>query len=281
MKLSNNSCSTIDITSSYLDDVLLNPGNYEKIEIKATVNCCDTEYLDTITVTGSTTSIIWSAHFPVNLTLTIKKVTLRNVTTGQLILITLTPVVITSLISFNSVVTQINSYITTHYGGSFTLTQSSSQGDDYSFGLYGFKTSFVPVFVDYTLDGIAATSSFSSANSLKGSYITGTGISIVPDFFDLEAFTDAVYSIEVSTFKPSGSRVKESNCLFLDCKTSCVLTEALKDFTDDVKLQALMMHYGLTVGTNCACECNMLCDLYTQLHSLLYPTETTDSCGCN
>lgn len=40
MTLSNNNCETIEVTSTILDDVIANPGDYLRVEVESTVNCC-------------------------------------------------------------------------------------------------------------------------------------------------------------------------------------------------------------------------------------------------
>ena len=101
---------------------------------------------------------------------------------------------------------------------------------------------------------------------------------INPSLFGGEIL-DGVYTIEISLYEPNGSLFGDTGCIFVDCETKCKVYELIKTLTnDEEKTQILMKHYSLTVGSNCSCDCEDLCNIYKSLLSDLGDIDY--DCGC-
>lgn len=283
MILSNNNCSLIDATSVYIDDVINNLADYSKIVIEARTNCCETVYTETITSPSPLVNTEWNIDLPIGISpILIKEVRFRNINTGRIFTLpSFTPVTLSTVTDLFSLSTTINNFFASQYSAAITVTSTQIQNaNTFSYALTLGNPDFIPVSIVYEIDGIEATTAFRSTMA-DTVYLTGTGISITPLLFGLDSFIDGVYSVKITMYKNSGSRVTTSNCIFVDCVTNCDLSDILPTLSESGKIEALMMHYGLSVGTNCACDCEMLCDLYKQLYKVIHNTEINNNCGCN
>lgn len=109
-------------------------------------------------------------------------------------------------------------------------------------------------------------------------YLEGNTFILNSEFFEDE-LVDSIYTIEITLYEDNGSSYGDTGCLFVDCTTKCRVYEKIKEMTDDQeKTQLLMEHYSLTVGSNCSCDCDNLCEIYNSLMSKLEGIES--DCGC-
>lgn len=115
----------------------------------------------------------------------------------------------------------------------------------------------------------------------------GGGLKIYPLFFGLTEFTEGIYKFSLKRFKEGGQTVMESNCLFLDidmkCKVASFLDCLLKEQSQTEKPGTIihLLHYGLVNGSNCGCDCDEMCRIYSELVKLTQHInlQSTD-CGC-
>ena len=101
--------------------------------------------------------------------------------------------------------------------------------------------------------------------------VLGTGTTVFPD---------GVYKVVVTQIEDGGAPITtESNCFFMDCSTSCEVAKYVKNLLKTpADVEAHLLHFGLVNGSNCNCNCDELCSLYSKLYNILNNTET---CLCN
>jgi len=117
-------------------------------------------------------------------------------------------------------------------------------------------------------------------------------IYVKPEFFNgATEFVDGIYKFSIKWIKEGGEGyIYEENCAFIDMTTKCrvagLLDSALKE-TEDVNLEkmgstAIMLHYGLVNGSNCACNCDGLCEAFKGLINILDTADPNliNDCGC-
>lgn len=122
----------------------------------------------------------------------------------------------------------------------------------------------------------------------KGAYLAGNSVFLDANFFDLETFTDGIYKIETVALYENGSHTVESNCVFVDILTKCMVASWLNDLLQEsskkdnepVATMIHLLHYALVIGSNCGCNCDSLCQAYKELTCLLNGSKTTSDCGC-
>jgi len=282
------------VTSDNLTDVINNPSEYLQIDIKLQHNCCPEIYEDTLVITSEK---IWNVDIlkPSDTRhANVKAVYLKNFDNGEVFKIGFEEnfVSILSCASFDEVTAIINDYIIANFPpileeGEEPPTEPPVTGtcddttkeDSFIYSLSGFPENIVPIFLDYEFDGVPMMQPFYFAYSGKNSVLTNTALSLNPEIMDLMKFPDGVYKVKVIIYKVSGTQIIESQCFFLDCHTKCQVFEVLPALTDDEKVEILMAHYGLTMGSNCACSCEELCVLYYRLLTWLDPTKENCNCG--
>lgn len=148
---------------------------------------------------------------------------------------------------------------------------------------------FIPTTVTYgaTLDPDILTVTFITALN-KEVYLAGNSVFLNSKFFELDSFTDGVYKVQVVALYLDGSKTTESNCIFVDILTKCMvaswlndlLAESSKKDSEPVATMIHLLHYALVTGSNCGCNCDSLCQAYKELVCLLNGSKTTSDCGC-
>lgn len=110
---------------------------------------------------------------------------------------------------------------------------------------------------------------------------------INPAFFGISNIVDGIYSVQIRLYTSTGY-VKLFNCQFIDITYRCKLAAYLKelineyenpDITEDIATMAHILHYALTNGSGCGCNCEELCSLFEELTEILSNITNTD-CGC-
>jgi hypothetical protein len=116
--------------------------------------------------------------------------------------------------------------------------------------------------------------------------ISGTTITLEPGILGtgITKFPDGVYKVVITVTKDAdGDGVDEvtteSNCFFMDCSTSCEVAKYIKNLLKTpADVEAHLLHFGLVNGSNCNCNCDEMCSLYTKLYNIL---NNTEACLCN
>lgn len=142
-----------------------------------------------------------------------------------------------------------------------------------------------PIVKEYnTTDILLDTSNF---------YIVGGVLYIRPQLFGTILFEDGVYKIEIRFKKPAG-HIIITNCIFVDisfkCKVATLLKALLEESGNTNRTKGIektstaihLLHYSLTNGSNCGCNCFELCAVFNELCILLsgIDLQITNDCGC-
>lgn len=127
---------------------------------------------------------------------------------------------------------------------------------------------------------------FNFAEVDSGIFFNGDSLYINPSFFDLGAYKNGIYSIEVTILKENNSYSIDKNCFFMDIDLKCKVAETLKNITDvstTTSTNLHLMHYALVNGSNCACSCEDLCKLYKEFVTMLSKADPKiqEDCDCN
>lgn len=115
--------------------------------------------------------------------------------------------------------------------------------------------------------------------------------SIEPIKFGLPSITDGIFSFEVKLNKSnSAGYILFNNCIFIDinykCKVATVLkyllTEIQDEYKEKVATNILLLHYAISNGSNCGCNCIDLCKAFAELTNLIsiVNTKILEDCGC-
>lgn len=117
-----------------------------------------------------------------------------------------------------------------------------------------------------------------------------TSITIWPAFFGLTEFTDGIYKFEVKIYEIGQGTTLESNCIFIDITFKCKVAALLKNIITENKTKsgeklsttAHILHYALFNGSNCGCNCEEMCQVFTYLNDLLsnLDPQIFVDCGC-
>lgn len=278
-------CSSILANSDVIQEFLQNLCLFEKVDIEVNMNCCGTTHTESINIPqipGCTVNE-WHVNVPKGqTTVTLENMKFRNLLTGSVFMV---PGNSTPIVTGPDLVTFVNTVVDTFFHNNFgsplgTVFALVGVGSvNYDLTIYGLPTNFAAVSTALVVDGIDYEAPFTYWVSAKNTLFTAGGILLQPDIIGADAFPDGVYKIKVTLWRPSGSRVAQQNCLFFDCNTACKVSADLDTATPEEQTELLMLHYGLTKGSNCACDCETLCKMYQRLHTLLTNTEISD-CGC-
>jgi len=296
MILQSHQSKNILATSDNLTDVINNPSEYLQVDIKLQHNCCPEIYEDSLVITPTK---IWNVDVlkPSDTRhANIKGVYLKNFDNGEVFSIGFEEnfVSILTCADFDAVTAIINDYIANNFPspepepepeplegeetGVTSTCDDTTKEDSFIYGITGLPENIVPIYLDYEFDGVPMMQPFYFVYSGKNSVLTNTALVLHPEIMNLMKFPDGVYKVKVIIIKDSGTQIIESQCFFLDCHTKCDVFEVLPALPDDDKVEILMTHYGLTVGSNCACSCDELCILYYRLLTWLEPTK--ENCNC-
>jgi len=117
---------------------------------------------------------------------------------------------------------------------------------------------------------------------IEGMFFNSNFMYIDPSFFSLDNFIDGVYSFTLTFNTENNTIITESNCFFFDCETKCKVSTKLEELLNCNKTATniFLLHYTLTEGGNCGCNCEELCTIFNKLCSELGVDESCTNCGC-
>ena len=130
------------------------------------------------------------------------------------------------------------------------------------------------------------SSSGSESSEAGNEYVTIVNNTLVIDhslFASLkeDSMADGIYTVTVKFTLESGEYYSNTNCLFVDNVSACLLVTYMADNLGTEKSTSLaMIHYALTEGANCECTCSNMCTLFEYLWNNISTTNTTINCGC-
>jgi hypothetical protein len=140
---------------------------------------------------------------------------------------------------------------------------------------YGVSTPYTEILAGY-------------GNTTGNLILSSEEIIVKSSFFGKTAIEDGIYKFAVKYTKVNNAGfITETNCTFIDvtikCKVASLLNK-LKEEADskeeDSSTLAHVLHYALTNGSNCNCNCDELVTIYTELNKLLINTTVEDCSGC-
>lgn len=130
---------------------------------------------------------------------------------------------------------------------------------------------------EYTIDDSSDTE-----NKFYISLAAG-GILVTPGMFGISAIVDSIYTIQVKLAKED-EFILIQNCSFIDVDYKCDLAAYGKTILeqDSISTNAHILHYALTNGSNCGCNCEGLCLIFAELKKILENSDlvVNNTCGC-
>jgi hypothetical protein len=108
-------------------------------------------------------------------------------------------------------------------------------------------------------------------------------IFVKPSMFNLTTLVDGIYGLNLRLILPAGGSDNDSTCAFIDVTYRCLLSNYLDGLiaAEDTSSISYLLHYALTIGSNCGCNCDELCEVFAALTEILKDTTTqTNDCGC-
>jgi hypothetical protein len=116
--------------------------------------------------------------------------------------------------------------------------------------------------------------------------VLADSIQVKPGFFASTPLKDGVYHFDVKAFKNDNTYTYEENCSFIDITYKCKVAATIKTLLDKsedglVASNVHVLHYALTNGSNCGCNCTEMCNIFRELTKLIIPVKLQNqSCGC-
>lgn len=291
--LTNLDCRYIEITSDTVSDFITNipsiPPAYTNVKITGKLNCCDEVSEAEITSENISTSQ-WTLDFPTTPTLNIDELIFENYISGERFSIlpsTTNP--ISDYLCSTGTVTSLFPIIQTWFTNNFATTVT--QGYTYDganntcqYTIEDLPTSIRPVKIVVSRDGVTDDVFFNYV-PVSNIFVSGSAFVIPPSFFGFNNesnLPDGIYEFEITFTTDTGDLIIESTCFFLDCNIKCEVSKRLKELLNCNKsgTNIFLMHYTLTEGSNCGCNCTELCEIYKRLCTSLGDDETCTNCGC-
>lgn len=279
-------CSYIEIKSEVLSDFISNPDNYTNFVISGSLNCCSNETTTIELEQEQFDTFQWSADFPTNLLSNLRGIFFENVFTGVTfnVLSATYPVGVFSCSSgdITDLFPIVQSWFTANLG--VTITQSytyNSTTGECTYIISGLPQSIRPINIQVRTSGIDVYNDFTYA-PVQNMFFAGNALMIEPSFFTMLNFQDGVYSFDITYTTSDNNIIQEKNCFFLDCNTACTVSTKLQELekVKDEKnaTNIFLLHYTLTEGSNCGCNCDELCEIFTKLCKTL--NSSSCLCGC-
>ena len=284
MTISNINCNYIGIESEEISNFLTNPANYTSVEIKGKLNCCDEEFtslLDETTISERN----WTLAFP-NGEGTITELVVENYVSGEQFNILNSTYDLTDYVCSTGTVSNFFPIVQQWFTDNFNTTVTQSYNYDVTtlecdYLIEDLPPSIRPVKIVIDRNGLQEEVFFSYVASTNF-YIAGSQFVIEPSFFGLQEFVDGVYGFELVFNTTLGATVVESSCFFYDCETKCKVSKKLEDLLKCNKsaTNIFLLHYTLTEGNNCGCNCEEMCEIFIKLCEKLGDDKTCTACGC-
>jgi hypothetical protein len=279
-------CSYIEIKSETLSDFISNSNNYTNFVVSGTLNCCTSE-TNTVTITeDDILNTEWKLQFPTDSSLVITGLYFQNIYTNQQWNIFSTQYDLVDYMCSTGDITDlfviIQNWFTANLGVTITQSYTYDAGTNTcTYEISDLPDGIAPVYLSLE-NSIAIPSQvyfqYFPVNSLL---FTGTSMLVSPSFFSLLNYVDGVYSFTLTYTTESGDIITETNCFFLDCVTACNVSTKLQSLMtqDKTATNFFLLHYTLTEGSNCGCNCTELCEIFTKLCNELNSSDTCN-CGC-
>ena len=278
-------CNYIEIKSESLSDFISNPNNYTKFTLTGKLNCCDSEEVTATIEENDLGDNVWQLQFPTNGSADITGLFFENIYTGQqfnaLSSILSVGDYMCSTGDITALFTLIQDWFTLNFGITVTQNYTYDAGTNTcTYTIIDLPVNIRPVKLVTELSGVSNDVYFTYF-PIEGVFFTGTSLLVTPSFFNLTEFVDGIYSFTL-TYYSDESIITETTCFFFDCKTACQVSTKLEQLFSKEKTATniFLLHYTLTEGSNCGCNCAELCEIFTKLCAELGDL-TCSSCNCN
>lgn len=279
-------CQFIEIKSDTISDFILNPSNYTSFTITAKLNCCGDEEI-TETITGlEIGSNVFTLQFPVAPTTTLDSIVFENIFTHQQFLLPLGSIEVADYMCSTGDITLlfpiIDAWFVTNFGGSVTQDYTyNAITNTCVYTITDLPLNITPVNM-VTYVGGNQQDIYFGYFPIEGMFFNSNVMYISPLFFNMTTFVDGIYSFTFRFVNKLNNIVTESNCFFFDCETKCKVSTKLNELLDCNKTATniFLLHYTLTEGSNCGCNCEELCTIFNKLCSELGINQTCVTCGC-
>jgi hypothetical protein len=279
-------CQFIEIKSDTISDFILNPSNYTSFTISAKINCCSEGEVSQTITRSEIGSNVFTLQFPVNPTTIIDSIVFENIFTHQQFTLPIGSAEVADYMCSTGDITLlfpiIDAWFVTNFGSSVT------QGYIYDaitntcvYTITDLPENITPVnMVTYVVGN--QQDIYFGYFPIEGMFFNSNVMYISPSFFNMVNFTDGIYSFTLTFNNKENNIITESNCFFLDCKTGCEVSTKLQELQKIKEIEnatnIFLLHYTLTEGSNCGCNCDELCEIFRKL--CLELNSSSCLCGC-
>lgn len=274
-------CRFVELKSDVISDFILDPTQYTSFTITGKLNCCSNEEV-TYTLTGNQIgSNVFTLQFPTNEDVFLDQFVFENIYTHQQFYLPIGGDAINYMCNTGDITdlfTVVQDWFTLNF--STTVTQNYTYNPSTNSCVYtitDLPLNITPVSLITEYEEI-----YFGYFPIVGMFYNSNYMYIAPSFFSLEEFVDGIYSFTVSFNTKDNTITNEANCFFFDCETKCKVSTKLGELMNCNKTATniFLLHYTLTEGSNCGCNCDELCAIYNKLCSELGTNESCSNCGC-
>lgn len=280
-------CSYIKIESDILSDFISTPENYTSFTVSAKLNCCtDSNYSQTI-IGDQITLSEWNINFPTTTTSYINGIWFENIYTNASFNVLSSPLLVGNYSCSIGTISALFPIVEAYFVANFGITPVQSYTYDSVTGeciytISGLPTSIKPKYFEIETSSITTYTYFNFLPIVNGIF-DGGSLLLSPEFFSQgNAFQDGVYTITLTYINLEGNIITETNCFFLDCNTACTVSTKIKELQEASNeknaTNIFLLHYTLTEGSNCGCNCEELCEIFRKLCTNL--NSSSCLCGC-
>jgi len=293
----------IKIDSDYIKNI----DDYNNVEIGVNINCCGVDDIESIQSTVlQTEDGNWNVDLDsaVKLTSTLRALNLYNIITGQKSNVMTSPIDlgyvedncssdICTLETFASHFIPIFETLLDTFFTSIGLSPDLTiTFDENLLKIEGLPDNYILQSAEYGPSEPYTEVIAGYANDYGKAFIANGSLFLTYKFFagNLSKFRDGIYKITLKYNASNGSWVSESGCAFIDIDTKCKVASFLQNIVAENKTSIQdkpstiihVLHYALVNGSNCGCNCNELCEIYSELYSLINdnPKLVNKDCGC-
>jgi len=278
-------CRFIELKSDTISDFILDPTKYTSFTITAKLNCCSNEEV-TKTLEGlEIGDNVFTLQFPTNPVVYLTSFVFENIYTHQQFYLPIGGDAVSYMCSTGDITdlfTVVQSWFTANF--STTVTQNYTYDaltNTCEYTITDLPVNITPVSLLTNIEGDVQNIYFGYF-PIEGMFFNSNLMYIAPSFFSLDKFVDGIYSFTLTFNTKDNTITTESNCFFFDCETKCKVSTKLEELLNCNKTATniFLLHYTLTEGGNCGCNCDDLCTIFNKLCSELGTNESCLNCGC-
>ena len=286
----------IKIESEFISDLIQNINSYTKLQIVGNINCCKDSSI--LNLEFTTPGWYINLEKAVNTESILDKLIVQNTNTSKLFEFNVSNID-TGYVNANCTT---NTCTLQSFSGYFkSLLEANINSGFNSIGVVSnvnvtiinntiiitnLPSNFLMYSITYENN---KEEKFSYGSTDSNVYLQDNSIYIKPEFFNLKTLIDGVYKFDLTYYKAQ-SNVSEFNCSFIDITTKCKVASVLNNIKRENETKGVekcstiihLLHYSLTNGSNCGCNCEELCKVYEELYKLIgsIDPQILNNCGC-